>query len=153
MTSIYIAENVGKLVAEQKSTTSAYILNYHIIFRTKRNRKLFTGDKYRAVLDIIKDPAGRKGYVVLAAGVLPDHVHVAVGLRPVDRISDVVQALKGNTSKVIRERFPEIKNAGPSLWSDGYYVESVGLKNVKQVISYIHRQDEHHHEETDKISV
>ena len=153
MSSIYIAENVSKLVAEQKSTTSAYILNYHIVFRTKRNRKLFTDGKSRAVLDVIMETAERKGFVILAAGVLPEHVHLVVSLRPPDRISDVLHALKGVTSKRIRDRFPELKSEGASLWSDGYYVESVGLKNVKQVISYIHRQDKHHGEEADALSV
>jgi putative transposase len=153
MSSIYLAENIGELVRSQKSTTSAYILNYHIAFRTKRNMKLFTGGKSRAVLDVIMETAERKGYAVLAAAVLPDHVHLVLGLRPVDRISDVLQALKGITSKTVRNRFTEIRNMDKSLWSDGYYVESVGLKNVKQVISYIHRQEDHHSEEADPLSV
>jgi putative transposase len=141
---IHVAEDIGALVAEQKSTTAAYILNYHIVFRTKRNRPVLEGEVGREGLKIILDVAERRGYKILAVTLMPDHVHLVVALTPSDRVSEAVQYFKGNTARFLREQFPRLREAAPSLWSEGYYVESLGLKNVKQVLSYVSRQEEHH---------
>jgi putative transposase len=141
---IYLAENIPALVKEQKSTTAAFLLNYHIVFRTKRNRRVVERDVAREALRIILDVAERCGYKILGAAFMPDHVHLVVALKPSDRVSDAVRYFKGTTARVLREKFPHLREAAPSLWSEGYYVESVGLKNVKQVLSYVSRQDEHH---------
>lgn len=144
MAVIHVAEDIGALVAEQKSTTAAYILNYHIVFRTKRNRPVLEGEVGREGLKIILDVAERRGYKILAVTLMPDHVHLVVALTPSDRVSEAVQYFKGNTARFLREQFPRLREAAPSLWSEGYYVESLGLKNVKQVLSYVSRQEEHH---------
>jgi putative transposase len=148
MAVIYIAEDIAALVAEQKSTTAAYILNYHIVFRTKRNRPVLEGEVGREGLKIILGVAERRGYKILAGALMPDHVHLVVALTPSDRVSEAVQYFKGNTARFLREKFPRLREA-PSLWSEGYYVESVGLKNVKQVLSYVSRQEEHHRGDND----
>jgi putative transposase len=144
MALIYVAEDIAVLVREQKSTTAAFLLNYHIVFRTKRNRRVLRGDAARETLRVFRDVAERHGYRILAAAVMPDHVHLAVALRPHDRVSDAVRYFKGPAARVLREKYPGAREAAPSLWSEGYYVESIGLKNVKQVLAYISRQDEHH---------
>ena len=149
MAVIHVAEDIGALVAEQKSTTAAYILNYHIVFRTKRNRRVLEGDVAREGLRLIVDVADRHGYKILAAALMPDHVHLVVALTPSDRVSDAVRYFKGTTARLLREKFPRLREAAPNLWSEGYYVESLGLKNVKQVLSYVSRQEEHHRGDND----
>jgi putative transposase len=144
MAVIYVAEDIGTLVQEQKSATAAFLLNYHIVFRTKRNRRILECDIARQGLKIILDVADRRGYKILAAAFMPDHVHLVAALTPSDRVADAVQYFKGNTARYLREKFACVREAAPSLWSEGYYAESVGLKNVKQVLSYVSRQEEHH---------
>ena len=144
MAVIHVAEDIGALVAEHKSTTAAYILNYHIVFRTKRNRPVLAGDVSREGLKIILDVAERRGYKILAAAVMPDHVHLVVALTPSDRVSDAVRYFKGTAARFLRGKFQSLRDVDSSLWSEGYYVESLGLKNVKQVLSYVSRQEEHH---------
>jgi putative transposase len=144
MALIYVAEDIGALVKEQKSTTAAFLLNYHIVFRTKRNRPFLEGDIARESLKIILDVAERRGYKILAAAFVPDHVHLVVALTPSDRVSDAVQYFKGNTARFLRGKFPGLRESAPNLRSEGYYVESVGFKNVKQVLTYVSRQEEHH---------
>ncbi len=144
---IYVAENIPALVKEQKSATAAFLLNYHIVFRTKRNRRVLEDDVAREGLRLILDVAERRGYKILAAALITDHVHLVVALTPSDRVSDAIRYFKGTTARLLREKFPRLREAAPSLWSEGYYVESLGLKNVKQVLSYVSRQDEHHGDE------
>jgi putative transposase len=149
MAIIYVAEDIGALVKEQKSTTAAFLLNYHVVFRTKRNRRVLEGEVGREGLRLILDVAERRDYKILAAALMPDHVHLVIALTPSDRVSDAVRYFKGTTARFLREKFPRLREAAPNLWSEGYYVESLGLKNVKQVLSYVSRQEEHHGSERD----
>ncbi|MGD8717687.1 MAG: IS200/IS605 family transposase [Candidatus Zixiibacteriota bacterium] len=144
MALIHVAADIATLVKEQKSETAAYILNYHITFRTKRNRRLLKGDIASECREVIRSVADRNNYKILAAAIMPDHVHLVIALTPSDRVSEAVRNIKGNTAKSLRDKYPNLRNIDRSLWSEGYYVESVGLKNVKQVLNYVSRQDEHH---------
>ncbi len=149
MAVIHVAEDIAKLVQEQKSTTAAFLLNYHVVFRTKRNRGVLEGEVAEEGLRLILEVAERRGYKILAAALMPDHVHLVVALTPSDRLSDAVRYFKGTTARLLREKFPRLRDFASSLWSEGYYVESVGLKNVKQVLSYVSRQEEHHRDDLD----
>lgn len=71
-----------------------------------------------------------------------DHVHVMIQVKPSDSIADVVQILKGGTSRVIRKEFPELEEFlwGDSFWADGYFAESVGKVDEEVVRKYIQKQ-------------
>jgi putative transposase len=58
-----------------------------------------------------------------------------------ETVSKVVNLLKGGSSKVIREEFPELEEFlwGDSFWCDGYFAESVGTKNESLVKKYINK--------------
>ena len=137
MSSIYLAENIRELVSEQKSRTAVYLLNYHIVFRTKKNTGLFNDKRTRYVLTTFLGIAKDKGYTILAAAVVKNHVHLVISLTSTDTISDVLHILKGSSSRYIREEYPDLKEFDKSLWAAGYFIESVGLKDVKQVIHYV----------------
>jgi len=69
-------------------------------------------------------------------------VHVMIQVKPSDSIADVVQILKGGTSRVIRKEFPELEEFlwGDSFWADGYFAESVGKVDEEVVRKYIQKQ-------------
>ena len=74
----------------------------------------------------------------------PDHVHVIIQIKPSESVGEVVQILKGGTSRVIRKEFPELEEFlwGDSFWADGYFAESVGQVNEEVVKKYIRDQQE-----------
>jgi len=71
-----------------------------------------------------------------------DHVHVMIQVKPSDSIAEVVQILKGGTSRVIRKEFPELEEFlwGDSFWADGYFAESVGKVDEEVIRKYIQKQ-------------
>ena len=71
-----------------------------------------------------------------------DHVHVVIQIKASDSVGDVVQILKGGTSRVIRKEFEELEEFlwGESFWADGYFAESVGQVNEEIVRKYIREQ-------------
>ncbi len=74
--------------------------------------------------------------------ILPDHVHLLIQINPVDSVASVLQILKGGTSRVIREEFPELEEFlwGDSLWSDGYFAETVGRMTETTMKRYLNTQ-------------
>jgi len=76
--------------------------------------------------------------------VLEDHVHFMIQIQPTDCIADVVNKLKGGSSRVLRKEFPELEEFlwGDSFWSDGYFAETVGAASYAQVKTYIKENKE-----------
>lgn len=72
--------------------------------------------------------------------VMPDHIHLFIYTKPVDSPHWIVQQLKGYTSRLLREEFPELKSRIPSLWTRSYYVESIGHISEDTIKKYIEDQ-------------
>jgi putative transposase len=73
------------------------------------------------------------GLVEVVAG--PDHVHVLFGLKPAQSVASAVRELKGRTSMVLLERFPELRVwlRGNLVWDERYAVETVSPARVERV--------------------
>ena len=71
-----------------------------------------------------------------------DHEHIVIQTNPRESVSEVVQILKGGTSRVIRKEFPELEEFlwGDSFWADGYFAETVGKVDEEVVKRYIRNQ-------------
>ena len=76
---------------------------------------------------------------------MPDHLHLLVGVRPNQSISDLIRDVKANSSKWINEqKFCRQKFE----WQDGYGAFSYGSSQIPKVINYIRNQEEHHKKHT-----
>ncbi len=82
---------------------------------------------------------------MLAINGMPDHVHVFFGMRPTQSLSDLLQDIKGGSSKWINKN--KFIN-GHFEWQEGYGAFSYSKSHVDQVISYIRNQEEHHRKQT-----
>ncbi len=71
-----------------------------------------------------------------------DHVHVMIQINPRESVAEVVQILKGGTSRIIRKEYPELEEFlwGDSFWADGYFAETVGQVEEEVVTKYIRDQ-------------
>lgn len=77
---------------------------------------------------------------MLAAGGMPDHIHLLVSLKRTIALADLMRLVKANSSKWIHETFP----GQPFGWQNGYGAFAVGLEGIEVVRAYIARQAEHH---------
>lgn len=82
---------------------------------------------------------------MLQVNSMPDHIHIFIGLRPVQAISALVQNIKTETSKWIKQN-----NfcAAPFAWQEGYGAFSYSKSHVPAVIQYIQNQQAHHSKQT-----
>ena len=77
----------------------------------------------------------------MAAGGMPDHVHLLISVGRQMSVADLVRTIKANTSGWIHETFA---NQGGFAWQNGYGAFSVSLSNIEAVKQYIANQAEHH---------
>ncbi len=116
-------------------------VNLHIIWSTK-NRRSFIDPSWRDRLDAYMGAvAAAKSAVLTEAQSLPDHTHIYVSLPSTISIADLVNTLKSNSSRWIRQSFP---NRKWFAWQEGYAALSVSKSAEHGVREYIRNQDQHH---------
>ncbi len=76
---------------------------------------------------------------------MPDHIHIFIGMRPHQSISSLIQNVKTESSKWIKE---QKLCSGPFAWQEGYGAFSYSKSHVDNVIRYIQNQEIHHRKET-----
>lgn len=104
-------------------------------------RNVWKDELYKYISGVIQN----NGHKILAINGMPDHVHVFFGMRPVQSLSDLMQDVKGDSSRWINEKgFVKTKFS----WQEGYGAFSYSKSHVNNVISYIRNQEEHHRKKT-----
>jgi putative transposase len=58
--------------------------------------------------------------------VMPDHVHLLVNVDPQFGIHHLIKALKGQSSRILRQEHPSLCTRRPSLWTNSYLVATTG---------------------------
>ena len=122
------------------SNTAVYNLGYHLIWCPKYRRKVLIPPIDARLKELVNEVADEHGWSVKEVEVMPDHIHLFIKICPTDNIAYVVNQLKGRTSRVLREEFPELKKRIPSLWTRSYYAESVGCISEDTIRRYIENQ-------------
>lgn len=103
----------------------------------------FKEELYQYIAGIIK----KNNHKLLAINGVEDHIHIFIGMRPVQSISDLLQDIKGSSSKWINEKkFLKVKFE----WQEGYGAFSYSKSHVANVIRYIQNQEVHHKKESFK---
>jgi len=140
-----------KIAKVRSSSHSKHNINYHIVFIPKYRKPILVGDKLKEVLEtIIKGQCEDLKCELLALEIMPDHVHIFLGAKPTATPCKIINQLKGNTSRQLRNCFNSIKFLGfkkhygtgfASLWADGYYCGSAGHVSQESVTRYIQEQE------------
>lgn len=98
---------------------------------------IWKDELYKYITGIIQT---QKHKLLIINGVA-DHVHILIGYRPHQSLSDLVQDIKGSSSKWINERkFTRLK----FRWQEGYGAFSYSHSHLSEVINYIKNQEQHH---------
>ena len=71
-----------------------------------------------------------------------DHIHLLVSIPPKIRVSDAVRYIKSNSGRLMKRKFEYLRKAYwgvDGIWSDGYFVSTVGI-NASVIQQYIQKQ-------------
>jgi putative transposase len=115
----------------------------HCVFSTKERRPLLTAPIRERLWPYLGGIAREHEMKALAISGVVDHVHLLLSLPATLSISKAMQLLKGNSSKWLRETFPELRQHD-FAWQEGFGSFSIGISGVEDTIHYIQTQEEHH---------
>ena len=120
---------------------SKWECKYHIVFAPKFRRKVIYGQLKRDIANILSMLCKRKGVEIIEAEMCRDHVHMLVRIPPNISVSSFMGYLKGKSSLMLYEKYPELKYKyrNREFWCRGYYVDTAG-KNTQKIQEYIRKQ-------------
>ena len=118
-------------------------LKVHIIWIPKYRKAVLTGDVALRVRELVRRIAAEHEIEILSGKVARDHVHVFLSYRPTQKVSQIVQWLKGTTSRLLLQEFPRLRKQfwGRHLWARGYLAVSSGTITDEMVREYIDKQE------------
>jgi putative transposase len=85
------------------------------------------------------------GHKMLAINNMPDHLHLFIGFRPNQSLSDLMRMVKGDSSEWINNQH---FTPATFRWQEGYGAFSYSRSHVNTVINYVLNQEEHHKKKT-----
>jgi putative transposase len=77
---------------------------------------------------------------VLSLEIMSDHVHLLAECDPQFGIHRLVRLIKGRPSRLLRQEFPKLKTRMPTLWTNSYFVSTVGGAPLSVIKQYIENQ-------------
>jgi putative transposase len=100
---------------------------------------LVTGVDVR-LKEIIQSVCAESKAEILELEVLPEHVHLLVEVDPQYGIHRLVRAIKGRSSRLLRQEYPWLRSRLPTLWTNAYFVSTVGGAPLEVIKQYIENQ-------------
>jgi putative transposase len=127
-----------------KSTRHAvYDLKYHLVWVPKYRKNIFDDEIKESVKEVFQKIAEEYEFKIDTMEVMEDHVHVFIEAPPRYSPSHIVQIIKSISAREIFKKYPKLRKQlwAHELWSDGYFVRSVGDKVTADIIrKYIEYQ-------------
>ena len=119
------------------------LLMYHMVFPIKFRKKIFTKEIETSLKSICDDISQRYEILFLEIGTDENHVHFLLQSVPDLSVTKMVTMLKSIIARELFKLHPDIKKFlwGTSLWSSGYYANTVGRFGSEQAVrKYINEQ-------------
>ena len=120
-----------------------YYTRYHLVISTKYRRKIFNEGVKKYFQKLIKQIYDYYPEIVFfEVNTDQDHAHLHVSIPPKMPVSRVVNIIKSNTSRALKKKFEFLKEVywgTDGIWSDGYFVSTIGV-NEKIIRKYIENQ-------------
>ena len=122
------------------TNTIVSLINYHFVFCPRYRRKIFLIPKIeQRFKTLVNDKYEELEIEIIAIECDKDHVHMFLNCLPTQSPSDIMQHIKGCTSKILREKF-EILRKMPSLWTRSYFVSTAGNVCSETIKKYVENQ-------------
>ncbi len=118
-----------------------YSCKYHVVWCPKYRRKVLVDGIDERLKAIIRSVVAERDAAVIEMEVMPDHVHLLVEVDPQFGIHRLVRLLKGRSSRLLRQEFPRLRSRLPTLWTNSYFLATVGGAPLAVIKQYIENQE------------
>lgn len=117
-----------------------YSCKYHVVWCPKYRRKVLVGTISERLKELIVQKCSEIKADIIELEIMPDHVHLQIEVDPQFGINKAVRSIKGHTSSVLRKEFKELTTRLPSLWTNNYFVSTVGGDPMNGIDDFIESQ-------------
>ena len=117
-----------------------YSCKYHIVWCPKYRRKVLVDTVAVRLKELIYSMSQEFQVELIDLEVMPDHVHLLVDVDPQFGVHNFIKRIKGRTSRILRQEFPHLTTKLPTLWTNSYFVSTVGGAPLAIVKQYIESQ-------------
>jgi len=117
-----------------------FACQYHVIFCPKYRRKVLVGEVEQRLKAIAREVAAEMDVEIIEMETDQDHIHLLVSVDPQWGVNRFVKTLKGRSSRLLRAEFPHLRRKLPTMWSNSYFVTTVGGAPLSVVKQYIENQ-------------
>ena len=120
-----------------------FALHVHLVFVTKYRRGVFTKEILDDLRPVFASVCKNFEAVLVEFDGEDNHVHLLVNYPPKVSLSNLVNSLKGVSSRMIRKKnYPSIRKKlwGDALWSPSYFAGSCGGAPISVLRQYVEQQ-------------
>lgn len=117
-----------------------YSCKYHVVWCSKYRRKVLVGDVESRLKELINQLCNDMQVELFEMEVMPDHIHLLLEVDPQFGIHRAVKRIKGKTSHILRNEFKHLTTKLPTLWTNSYFVSTVGGAPLSIIKQYIESQ-------------
>ncbi len=123
-----------------KNSGAVFSLKYHLVWCPKYRRPVLDDVVAARLSEIIRDVSEEIEATIHVHEIMPDHVHLFVESDPRWSVAEIVNRLKGTSSRILRNEFPHLRSRLPTLCSRSYYAGTIGSVSEETVRHYIESQ-------------
>jgi len=116
-------------------------IHYHFIFAPKYRDACISPSWKEELHKFITGTIQRHGHKMLQVNSMPDHIHLLIGMRPHQSVSELIRSVKSESTKWINGMG---YCSGTFAWQEGYGAFTYNKAKVSVVAGYIAKQEEHH---------
>ena len=117
-----------------------YSCKYHVVWCPKYRRKVLVNGVDSRLKELITQICQEIQVEIIEMEIMPDHVHLLIEVDPQFGIHKAVKLIKGRTSRILRTEFPYLKTKLPTLWTNSYFVSTVGGAPLSVIKQYVENQ-------------
>ncbi|MCS7272888.1 MAG: IS200/IS605 family transposase [Fimbriimonadales bacterium] len=116
--------------------SSAYRLYALLAFYARAKKPLFDPEVTALFTQVLPEVCQSYGYELIAYRLMPNQVHLIVGFKPTDAITDVVSDIKRSTAHRLFEGIPrlEVEIGKRNFWAEGYFAETLGHTQIEPLL-------------------
>jgi putative transposase len=128
------------VVRYARNAGAVFSLKYHLVWCPKYRRPVLDEAVAARLREVVAEVAAEHDMTIHALEVMRDHVHLFIEADPTLGVAEIVNRIKGRSSRFLRQEFPRLRSRLPTLWSRSYYAGTVGHVSAVTIQRYIDSQ-------------
>lgn len=128
------------MVEVRSNNNVVYRCAYHVVWCPKYLRPVIEGAVDARLKQIVGDVCAERECNLIELDTTPDQIHLLVECDPQYGIHRLVKQVKGRSSRLLREEFPSLKRRLPTLWTNSYFVATLGGAPWEIIKQYVENQ-------------